>query len=123
MTRRIEASSMSARYIGLFIAIAAPDLPSAPWHPAQFPLYSVAKSVTLVGRSGRSAGGGRPGSESHPASRIAADNPDAIATSDFSLPAFNLVLVLAFLAQTRRFDASANGERKMLHRAHTLVEV
>jgi hypothetical protein len=93
MTRRIEASSMSPRYIGLFIAIAAPDLPSAPWHPAQFSPYSVAKSVTLLGRSGSSACVGRPGSESHPASMIAVI--DAIAKSDFMLRAFNLVLVLA----------------------------
>src|SRR5258707_13911868 len=88
MTRRIEASSMIARYTGLFIAIAAPDLPSAPWHPAQLSPYRVAKSVTLVGRSGRSACVGRPGSRSHPPSRLA--DSDALTRSDVNLHAFNL---------------------------------
>ena len=43
--------------------------PSAPWHPAQFWPYSVAKSTTSDGRSGFSASVGLPGSESQAASR------------------------------------------------------
>ena len=109
MTCRIETSSMIARDIGLFIAIAAPDLPSAPWHPAQFSPYSVAKSVTLLGRSGRSACVGRPGNESHPASMIAVI--DAIAMSVFKLRPFNLMLVLALFAEARSLDTSADRER------------
>jgi hypothetical protein len=99
---------MIARYTGLFIAIAAPDLPSAPWHPAQFSPYSVPKSVTLLGRSGSSACVGRPGKVLHPASMMAVI--DAIASSDLRLRQFNLVLVLAFLAQARCFDTGADGE-------------
>src|SRR5258708_27207089 len=121
MTCRIDASSMIARYIGLFIAIAAPDLPSAPWHPAQFSAYKVAKSVTSEGRSGRSACVGRPGSESHPATSTAAT--DRLVRSDFSLRAFNLVLVLALLAEAGRFDSGADGKRQMLHRTHALGQV
>src|ERR1700722_12573675 len=121
MTCRIEASSIIARYIGLFIAIAAPDLPSAPWHPAQFSPYSVAKSVTLVGRSGRSACVGRPGSESHPASMIAVI--DAMTKSDFSLRAFKFVLVLALFAEPRSLDTRADREWEMLHRMDPLGQV
>src|ERR1700678_3684338 len=120
MTRRIEASSMSARYTGLFIAMAAPDLPSAPWHPPQLSPYSVAKSVTWVGRRGSSACVGRPGSESHPPTRIAASNPEVSAKSDFRLRVFNLVLVLVILAEAGCLYAGANGERQMLQRADAL---
>ena len=112
---------MIARYTGLFIAIAAPDLPLAPWHPAQSSPYRVAKSVTLVGRSGRSACVGRPGSESQPAIRIVAS--DALARSDLKLRALNLMLVLALFDEARRLDAGANGEREMLQGMYALCLV
>src|ERR1700722_2515822 len=121
MTCRIEASSMMPRYTGLFIAIAAPDLPSAPWHPAQFSPYKVTKSVTLLGRSGSSACVGGPGSRSHPAIRIAVS--DALARSDLNLRAFNLMLVLALFAEARRLDPSANGEWEMLQGVYALCLV
>src|SRR6266446_1007982 len=68
MTLRITVSSAIARYTGSDSAIAAPPLPAAPWQPAQFSAYRVAKSKMSFGARTSEPLRGCPCGAAHPAS-------------------------------------------------------
>src|SRR5882762_64974 len=71
MTLRITVSSAIARYTGSASAIAAPPFPTAPWQPAQFSVYRVAKSKMSFGARTSESLRGWPCGEAHPESSIA----------------------------------------------------
>src|SRR5882757_1926297 len=71
MTLRITVSSAIARYTGSASAIAAPPFPAAPWQPAQFSAYRVAKSKISFGARTSESLRGWPCGEAQPESSIA----------------------------------------------------
>ena len=116
--RRIAASSAIARKTGLPREIAAPPLPSWPWHPAQFSRVENVEVHYLAGRDHLRVRAGPPGRMAAARLQTMADDGQC---KNGTVLHHRWLLSVPLVHGAGRFHAGANGEGKMLPGAHPLL--